>query len=186
MWAFCLWDSLESKATLCRDRFGIKPLYYTLLPGNHLGFSSEMKGLSPLLSSLLPSDYIDHIFANQFSYESTDFCVIKGISRLPPGCVATFQNGNLSVSKWWNTLDHLVAVDSSYTSQVESWKELFFDSVNIRMRSDVRIGTALSGGLDSSSVLAAMSAISKSSSFSTRRLLMTGRTVFVVLIPVAL
>ena len=170
MWAFCLWDSLESKALLCRDRFGIKPLYYTHLSGHCLGFSSEMKGLSPLLSSLNPSRYIDHLISNQFSYESSDVCVIDGISRLPAGCVATFQNGQLSVSKWWNTLDHLIQVDASYSSQVESWKELFFDSVNLRMRSDVRIGTALSGGLDSSSVLAAMSAISSSSVFSTNRL----------------
>lgn len=170
MWAFCLWDSLESKAIFCRDRFGIKPLYYTLLSGQRLGFSSEMKGLSPLLSSIAPSNYIDYFLANQVSYEFSDLCVVEGISRLPAGCVCTFQHGRLSVSKWWNTLDHLSPVDSSYSSQVDSWRELFFDSVNIRMRSDVRIGTALSGGLDSSSVLAAMSAISRSPVSSTNRL----------------
>lgn len=170
MWAFCLWDSLESKAILCRDRFGIKPLYYTLLSGQRLGFSSEMKGLSPLLESIVPSKYIDYLFANQFSYEFSDLCVIEGISRLPAGCVGTFQHGRLSVSKWWNTLDHLNPVVSCYSSQIDAWRDLFFDSVKIRMRSDVRIGTALSGGLDSSSVLAAMSAISRTSFTSTNRL----------------
>jgi asparagine synthase (glutamine-hydrolysing) len=163
MWAFCLWDRLEAKATFSRDRFGVKPLYYTELSGGRLGFSSEMKGLSPLLASVNPSRYIDDIFSNQFSYEFSDLCAIDGISRLPPGCIATFQNGRLSVGKWWNTLDHVFEVDDDYPSQVESWRDIFFDSVRIRMRSDVRIGTALSGGLDSSSVLAAMSAISKKS-----------------------
>ena len=47
MWAFCLWDTLESRALLSRDRFGIKPLYYTELLGEKFGFSSEMKGLAP-------------------------------------------------------------------------------------------------------------------------------------------
>ena len=86
-------------------------------------------------------------------------CAIKGIKRLPSGCIATFQDGRLLIDKWWNTLDHLAMVNYDYSSQVEQWRELFFDSVKIRMRSDVRIGTALSGGLDSSSVIAAMSAI---------------------------
>lgn len=169
MWAFCLWDSLESKAIFSRDRFGVKPLYYTELSRGRLGFASEMKGLSPLLSSIAPSKYIDDMFTHQFNYEFSDLCAIDGISRLPAGCVGIFQHGKLSVSKWWNTLDHLFQVEPDYSSQVDSWRELFFDSIKIRMRSDVRIGTALSGGLDSSSVLAAMSAVSgRSSPFENR------------------
>lgn len=169
MWAFCFWDSLESKAIFSRDRFGVKPLYYTELPGGRIGFSSEMKGFAPLLPSIIPSKHIDYIFKNQFSYEFSDLCAVEGISRLPAGCVGVFQNGRLNVSKWWNTLDHLQQVEFDYPSQIESWRELFFDSVQIRMRSDVRIGTALSGGLDSSSILAAMSAIScKSDDFNNR------------------
>jgi asparagine synthase (glutamine-hydrolysing) len=163
MWAFCLWDRLESKATFCRDRFGVKPLYFTRICDYTLGFSSEMKGLTPLLSSISPSKYIDDIFSNQFDYEFSDLCAIDGITRLPPGSVGTFQNGQLSVTKWWNTLDHLFEVEKDYPTQVDSWRELFFDSIRIRMRSDVRIGTALSGGLDSSCVLAAMSEISAQS-----------------------
>ena len=163
IWSFCLWDSLESKAIFCRDRFSVKPLYYAELSGGRLGFSSEMKGLSPLLSPIVPSKFIDDIFANQFSYDFSDLCAIEGISRLPSGCVGTFQYRRLSVCKWWNTLDYLCQVEVDYSSQVDTWRELFLDSVKIRMRSDVRIGTALSGGLDSSSVLAAMSEISRKS-----------------------
>jgi asparagine synthase (glutamine-hydrolysing) len=163
MWAFCLWDRYESKATLCRDRFGIKPLYFSELSCGRLGFSSEMKGLSPLLTSISPSDHIGAFFANPFSYESTDMCVIDKIKRLPAGYCAVYKDNLLTISQWWNTLDNLVEVPSEYSSQTEEWQSLFFNSVNLRMRSDVRIGTALSGGLDSSSVLAAMSAVSKQS-----------------------
>ena len=170
MWAFCLWDRLEGKATLCRDRFGIKPLFYSSLYGSCLGFSSEMKGLSPLLNSISPSEHIEEIFSNQFCYEFSDICSIAGVTRLPSGSVAIYHHGHLSVRKWWTTLDHLPNVPNIYSEQVESWRSLFFDSVRIRMRSDVPIGTALSGGLDSSSVLAAMSAISGNNSLLNSRL----------------
>ena len=163
MWAFCFWDRFESKALFARDRFGIKPLFYTFLSGSKIAFSSEMKGLSPLLDSVLPSKYIDGIFTHQFDYEFSDICAIEGILRLPAGCVGSFENGRLNVEKWWNTLDNLPQVDSSYANQVQEWKDLFFNSVELRMRSDVRIGTALSGGLDSSSVLAAMASIGTTS-----------------------
>ncbi|QNJ30615.1 asparagine synthase (glutamine-hydrolyzing) [Synechococcus sp. PROS-9-1] len=169
MWAFCLWDRLEARATFSRDRFGVKPLFFADLSGGRIAFSSEMKGLAPLLSSIIPSQHIKDIFAHQFSYEFSDLCAIAGISRLPAGSVGIYENGRLFVDQWWNTLDHLSLIDVDYSSQVDSWRELFFDSVNIRMRSDVRIGTALSGGLDSSSVLAAMSAISGHSAFPNNR-----------------
>jgi len=163
MWAFCFWDKLKSEGILCRDRFGIKPLYYTYMSRNSLGFSSEMKGLSPLLKSINPSPHIDSIFKYDFGYEFSDICSIDGIHRLPSGSYAIFKDGSITIEKWWTTLDHLGSDGDGldYSSQVEQWRDLFFDSVNIRMRSDVRIGTALSGGLDSSSVLAAMAAIDK-------------------------
>jgi asparagine synthase (glutamine-hydrolysing) len=159
MWAFCLWDRLESTATLCRDRFGVKPLYYIRLDGGSVGFSSEMKGLTPLLKSFAPAEYIDSIFLHQFDYEFSDLCAIKGIVRLPPGSYAVLNNGQLDVRRWWNTLDHISKDEGAYVSQVGQWRDLFIDSVRLRMRSDVRIGTALSGGLDSSSVMAAMAVI---------------------------
>ena len=62
----------------------------------------------------------------------------------------------MSLRRWWNSLDHLEEVPESYESQVEKWRELFLDSVKIRMRADVTIGTALSGGIDSSATFSAM------------------------------
>lgn len=162
MWAFCLWDRKAKKAIFARDRFGIKPLYYTFAKSSCLAFSSEMKGLAPVLNSIQPSKEIDYIFDHQFNYEATEHCSIDGIKRLPPGHVATYQNGELRISRWWNTLDNLSSCPASYEQQVSQWRDLFLDAVKIRMRSDVRIGSALSGGLDSSSVLAAMAHIDQS------------------------
>lgn len=156
MWAFCLWDNHKKTALFGRDRFGIKPLFYTIFAGGSLAFSSEMKGLSHLLDRVEPAIGIDHFFSHQFEYESTSKCVIAGLSRFPAGSSAFFQDGELHFSRWWNTLDHIMTIENSYAQQVEHWRELFLDAVRLRMRSDVRIGTALSGGLDSSSILAAM------------------------------
>jgi len=161
MWAFCVWDRLENKATLCRDRFGVKPLYYIKINSGALGFSSEMKGLTPLLNSVHPSTNIESFFSNPFDYEFSDLCSINGISRIPGGSYAEFSNGKLEVTQWWNTLDHINRKDGAYPTLVNQWGELFTDSVKLRMRSDVRIGTALSGGLDSSSVLAVMAQIGR-------------------------
>jgi asparagine synthase (glutamine-hydrolysing) len=159
MWAFCLWDRLTGSAVLGRDRFGKKPLFHTRLPGGALAFASEMKALYPLLPSVRPSRRIRHHFGRLFDYEHTEDCVIEGIRRLPPGHWAFWHRGELTVRRWWNTLDHLETPPGRYEDQVERWRELFLDAVRLRMRADVRIGTALSGGLDSSAVFCAMAHI---------------------------
>ena len=86
---------------------------------------------------------------------------MKGIKRLPPGYFARFKDGKFKTYRWWNTLDHLENVSYKYEDQVDRWREIFLDAVKIRMRSDVSIGTALSGGLDSSAVFCAMNFIDK-------------------------
>lgn len=168
MWSFCLWDRKKRKALFGRDRFGKKPFFYTFLENNKLIFASEMKAIYPFMNSLDFSDRIDEHLRYLFDYESTENCVFKKIKRLPPGHFAEYEEGKFSIKRWWNTLDHLVDVPEKYEDQVEEWRDLFLDSVKIRMRSDVRIGTALSGGLDSSAIFCAMSHISKQSITSER------------------
>lgn len=158
MWAFCLWDSVEQVALFGRDRFGKKPLYWSKL-STGIAFASEMKGIYPLLNSVEPSEEIKKAFENMFSYEATEWCVVKGVNRLPPGYIAYYRNGEFNLKRWWCTLDHLREIKSPYKEQVEEFKALFLDAVRIRMRADVRIGTALSGGLDSSSVFCSMAHI---------------------------
>ena len=160
MWSFCLWDRHTGSALLGRDRFGKKPLFHTRLPGGALAFASEMKALYPLLPSVQPSRRIQEHFFRMFDYEHTEDCVIEGIRRLPPGHWACWRGAELTVRRWWNTLDHLETPPARYEDQVERWRELFLDAVRLRMRADVRIGTALSGGLDSSAIFCAMAHLS--------------------------
>tara|TARA_Y200000002_G_scaffold379883_1_gene390135 strand:- start:16932 stop:18818 length:1887 start_codon:yes stop_codon:yes gene_type:complete len=156
MWSFCLWDRKEKTALFGRDRFGKKPLFYSLIGTDKLVFASEMKGIYPFLNKIEPSDKINIYLQKLFDYESSEDCIIAGIKRLPQGHYAFFKNGKFRSYRWWNTLDHLEDVSCSYDEQVEKWRDIFLDSVRIRMRSDVRIGTALSGGIDSSATFSAM------------------------------
>ena len=168
MWSFCLWDRKEETAIFGRDRFGKKPLYYSIVEKNKLVFASEMKGIYPFLNSVRPNDKINIFLHKLFDYESSEDCVISGIKRLPPGHFAIYKNGEFNSQRWWNTLDHLEDVSDNYEDQVERWREIFLDSVKVRMRSDVRIGTALSGGLDSGATFSAMNYISKNMDNQTR------------------
>jgi len=169
MWSFCLWDRKEKKALFGRDRFGKKPLFYHLLDNNKLVFASEMKSIYPFLKSIQPNENINIYLQKLFDYESTENCVIKGIKRLPPGFYAIYKNGEIKINRWWNTLDHLEDVSNIYNEQVEKWREIFLDSVKIRMRSDVRIGTALSGGLDSAATFSAMNYLNDNNDNSSRK-----------------
>ncbi|MFC7300115.1 asparagine synthase (glutamine-hydrolyzing) [Herminiimonas aquatilis] len=159
MWAFALWDVQEQLLFLSRDRFGKKPLYYADLPRGKFAFSSEMKALFPLLGKVTPNVGLVGDTSRIFLYESTNECIVEGIKRLPPGHNGWLKNGKLRVERWWCTLDHLPEVPVKYADQVEQFRELFLDACRLRMRSDVSLGTALSGGLDSSATISCMSHI---------------------------
>lgn len=159
MWALAIWDRKQKELFLSRDRFGKKPLFYAFVD-NKLIFASEMKAIYPFLAELEPADNIEWMTKNQFLYESTDNCLIKGIKRFPAGHFGYYRNGKLVNERFWNTLDHLVVPAENYEDQVKEFRDLFLDACRIRMRSDVPIGTALSGGLDSSATISTMSHIS--------------------------
>ena len=125
MWSFCLWDNKEKKALFGRDRFGKKPLFYSLIDNKKLVFASEMKAIYPFLNSLKPNDNINLYFQRLFDYEISKNCVIAGINRLPPGHFAIYSNGEFKTSRWWNTLDHIENVSTKYDDQVQRWRELF-------------------------------------------------------------
>lgn len=160
MWAFAIWDDVEKRLFLSRDRFGKKPLFYAFLR-NNFAFASEMKAIYPLLDEVKLSRDFEWMRSNIFLYEATDKCLIDGIKRFPAGHSGVFKDGKLSVQRYWNTLDHLVEVPARYEEQVELFREVFIDACRIRMRSDVPIGTSLSGGLDSSAVISVMAHIAK-------------------------
>ncbi|MBC8391457.1 MAG: asparagine synthase (glutamine-hydrolyzing), partial [Deltaproteobacteria bacterium] len=163
MWAFAVWDTKEKKLFLTRDRFGKKPLFYVKAKEKFI-FASEMKALFPFLPQVMPSRDFLHMARYPFRYESTDACVIEGIKRFPAGHYAWYEDGEMKFTRYWNTLDHLVDPPSRFEEQVEYLRDLFLDACKIRMRSDVAIGTALSGGLDSSSIICAMAHLGRQES----------------------
>lgn len=159
MWAMAIWDNLEKKLFLSRDRFGIKPLYIYETPSGFY-FASEMKAFFPILKEKrINYDIFDK--KKYFSYEATENCCIKGIKKISAGHHGYYMGNRLSVKRWWCTLDHLIDVPADYGQQIEQFREIFLDACRIRMRSDVPIGTALSGGIDSSAVVGAMRHISQ-------------------------
>ena len=160
MWAFAIWDSQRKALFLSRDRFGKKPLFHAQ---TRLGFAfaSEMKALMPLLDRVEANAALIRNPGRIFTYESTAECLIRGISRFPAGHCGWVRDGKLSGRRWWCTLDHLVDVPERYEEQVEQFRGLFLDACRLRMRSDVPIGTALSGGLDSSATISATAHLAK-------------------------
>jgi asparagine synthase (glutamine-hydrolysing) len=159
MWAFAIWDNQEKSLFLSRDRFGKKPLFYAWLPEAKFTFASEMKAIFPLLDEVRANTSLVRDTSRIFLYESTDECVIEGIKRFPAGHSGWLRNNRLEIKRWWCTLDHLLEAPEKYEDQVEQFRELFLDACRLRMRSDVPLGTALSGGLDSSATISAMAHI---------------------------
>jgi asparagine synthase (glutamine-hydrolysing) len=171
MWAFAIWDSREKVLFLSRDRFGIKPMHY-YRNDRYFAFASEMKAFLALdwFGGEFDPVIVVSEFQNPDDLEGTEDCLLKGIKRLQGGrCLTVGGDGAPRLRRWWNTLEHLEEVPAAFDQQVERYRELFFDSCRIRMRSDVPISTSLSGGTDSSSVLCTMTKIRKASSTGERQ-----------------
>lgn len=156
MWAYCLWDRTKSEALIARDRFGIKPLYYYISQSQELYFASELKALTCVVPNLKTHKCISRMLQDPFRYESTSQTIFRDVYRLPPGHLLVYKNGEITIKQWWNTLDHCSDQSLSYSDQVSKWSELFEDSVTLRMISDVPFASCLSGGLDSSAILASV------------------------------
>ena len=163
MWAFGIWDTLEKKLFLARDRFGIKPLYF--LVSNRFAFASELKAFPVLdgFQTALNEAVVPQLISSSYAYEGLlDDTIMRGIRRLPGGCSLTLDaQGQIQMRRWWRTIDHIPQVPVKYEEQVERFRELFFDAVRIRMRSDVPVGTCLSGGIDSSAVASTMAQLAR-------------------------
>lgn len=163
MWAFAIWDSYTRSLFLSRDRFGVKPLYY-YSDKKCFAFGSEVKTFAHLrdFSIHFNEQTLSNVLYDVNCLESTENSLIHSIRKLPAGhCLFYKKGGTLSVHQWWNTLDHLPEVPVKWEEQIAQFRHLFIDACRLRLRSDVPTATALSGGLDSSSVLAAIAHIRK-------------------------
>lgn len=167
MWAFAIWDSQERKLFLSRDRFGIKPLYF-YYDERLFAFSSEIKGFLGFegIRLILSNNGIATHLAFPDTIYASKNTAWNRVFRLLPGHILTFSasESEYTLQKWWNVLEHLPCIPSTSKGQKERFQELLFDSIHLRLRSDIPLGTCLSGGVNSSSLLALVSQLSNSDS----------------------
>jgi asparagine synthase (glutamine-hydrolysing) len=152
MWAFCIWDSKKKRMFCARDRAGVKPFYYSF-SAQRFAFASEIKALLALDDiAPKPNDQIvaDYLFSGLLDHTEETF--FKNIYQLRPGEYLLIENEELKVRSYWDIESKEVHF-SREEDYVEQFCELFEDSIRLRLRSDVPIGTCLSGGLDSSSIV---------------------------------
>ena len=158
MFAFALWDSRRRRLFCARDRFGIKPFHY-YWDGRLFAFASEIKAL--LAHPGIPRQSNDAIIYDYLalgSLDHTDETFFEGIKRLPSSHYLLFDldRGSLEIRRWWDVTINVhpdKAVSGDDQEAVGRFRELLEDAVRLRLRSDVPVGTCLSGGLDSSSVV---------------------------------
>lgn len=157
MFAFAIWDEKEEQLFAARDRFGEKPFYYYEDPGNFI-FASEMKALWAIG---IEKKTDDKMLLNYLTLGHVQNCEDKeqtfytNIYSLPPSHYLIFNPSTQSskITKYWS-INKEIKIGISATDAVEKFTELFNRSVKRRLRSDVAIGTSLSGGIDSSSIAA--------------------------------
>jgi asparagine synthase (glutamine-hydrolysing) len=155
MFAFAIWDAKKRELLLARDRFGKKPLYYAEL-GRTLLFGSELKSLRQ--HSGCP-DGVDVEALSRylaFEYVPSPWSILSGVRKLPGGHLLRWAEGRAAVERWWHLPFGSEANDTADQDLVEEFRELFRAAVRRRLVSDVPLGAFLSGGIDSSSVVAMM------------------------------
>ncbi|MGB4225873.1 MAG: asparagine synthase (glutamine-hydrolyzing) [Candidatus Dechloromonas phosphoritropha] len=158
MFAFVVFDRGQGSITCVRDAFGIKPLFYTLEQGNFL-FASEIPAIKALKQGKIELDWqraYDYLVHGD--YDSGPRTFLDGVLHLEPGHVLELDvaSGRLSEPvRWWQPR---IAErrDLGFTEAAEQLRERFLDSIRLHLRSDVPLGAALSGGIDSSAVVCAM------------------------------
>jgi asparagine synthase (glutamine-hydrolysing) len=156
MFAFAIYDQRDGSLFLARDRVGKKPLHYAQ-PGDGLIFGSEIKSLlqHPAISREINLEAISDFLT--FGYVPEPATAFRGIHKLLPGHTLTFRNGRLSTRRYWD-FDFTSAIEPARDENyyVERLRELLAESVRLRLVSDVPLGAFLSGGIDSSTVVALM------------------------------
>lgn len=155
MFSFLLWDELKQELYGARDRFGVKPLFYSRLTNGQVALASEIKAIQAIapLTDLNTQTWAAYMSGE--IYDSGPQTFWEGILRIPGGHQLRWSPGKeMTVSPWYTiSLDETFS-NLSDSSALESVRELLLDSVTLRMRSDVAVGICLSGGLDSSLVAA--------------------------------
>lgn len=155
MFAFAIYDERERRLLIARDRLGKKPLHYALTRDGLL-FGSEIKSIlavAPELTALDQSALLHYMLLGYVPDPATAF---QGIRKLPPGHLLEFQDGRISIRQYWDLPEFGTYEPSSEEACLEELEHRLQEAVRIRLISDVPLGAMLSGGTDSSVVLALM------------------------------
>jgi asparagine synthase (glutamine-hydrolysing) len=155
MFAFAIWDARQQRLLLARDRFGKKPLHYALSDGR-LFFGSEIKSLlavAPELSEVDPQGLLGYFC---FGYVPDPETAFTSIKKLPPGHLLEFCGGEITIRKYWDLPRFGTSRNMTEEECLEDLEHRLSEAVRIRLISDVPLGALLSGGVDSSTVVALM------------------------------
>ncbi|HEU5164395.1 MAG TPA: asparagine synthase (glutamine-hydrolyzing) [Chitinophagaceae bacterium] len=156
MWAFAIWDELQQSLFLARDRFGIKPLYYTYKSHDTFAFASETYAFKFLdgFNREFNKKHLAINIADSFSLEGHGHTIYKNIFQVLPGHYLEINAKTIGIqqNRWWSTLSSTTEFSDNYFEQVEYFRELFFDAIKLRTPKVIPFASALSGGLDSSSI----------------------------------
>jgi asparagine synthase (glutamine-hydrolysing) len=166
MWSFAILDTIENVIFCSRDRLGEKPFYYNY-EKSCFSFSSEIKQILTLPH--VQVNQKDSSVCDYFHYKTynslNEQTFFKNIYELPPGCFLKLNlNSSINgfeITEWWNIQQVEKVQNAKEIDLIEKFKFLLFDSIKLRLRSDVPIGSALSGGLDSSGIVSIIAQIIK-------------------------
>jgi asparagine synthase (glutamine-hydrolysing) len=155
MFAFAIWDGRLRRLFLARDRIGKKPLYFWQHAGLFL-FASEVKALlcHPAVSRAVDWEAFHHYLA--FGYTPADRSIFAGIAKLPPAHTATLLDGTLKLERYWTLPQVTHEPRLSAAEAADRIRHALREAVRLRLESDVPLGVFLSGGIDSSAVVASM------------------------------
>jgi asparagine synthase (glutamine-hydrolysing) len=162
MFAFAIFNKVNSELFIARDRYGVKPLYY-FFQDNLFIFASEIKSiLTHQNVDVAPEEEMLGKFLLTGAVNNTNLTCFSGIYSLSPGYSLKMQQGKLTTDKWYSPIKNLLSSDPNYNYQksLGDFQDIFHDAVKLRLRSDVEVGACLSGGLDSSAIVGAVANIS--------------------------
>jgi asparagine synthase (glutamine-hydrolysing) len=155
MFAFALYDERRRKLLLARDRFGKKPLHYAL-QGPRLWFGSEIKSILTVVPELATVDNESLLQYLYFGYVPDPATAFTAIRKLPPGHLLEFEDGKLKITQYWDLPEYGTSKIKNEEECLEEMERRLEEAVRIRLISDVPLGALLSGGTDSSTVVALM------------------------------
>ena len=155
MFALAIWDTVAKRIFIARDRFGEKPLFYVHVPGRLFAFASEMKALwaAGVATRRIHKETLA-LFTHHGQVETGEQTTYEDIQRLAQAhCLTLAADGRLEKRRYWD-IDPRVTIEGwSDERYIEQFRELLTNSVNLRLHADVPVGSSLSGGLDSSTIV---------------------------------